>query len=168
MIQSSSRWARREPWRRICIIALAATAAGTWSSSAQQEALQKSGDSPVISFSSAAGAVEFQHEMHFSDFGIDCVECHHEANARALETPHAEYLKSSSIDCSGCHREGAEAVQPHACSRCHPDTPADIADETLSSKVVIHEVCWSCHEAGLGEAASRSCSDCHQRGPESH
>jgi hypothetical protein len=161
------RRAQQKRRNSIVFIGLAAVLAASWQSAAQQPRLD--GDpSSTVSFSTVAGDVEFEHKMHFSDFEIDCIECHHEANASALDTPHAEYLETSSIDCSGCHREGGEAIKPHACSRCHPDTPADIADESLSSKVVIHEVCWGCHEVGRGRDASESCANCHQRGPQSH
>ncbi len=167
MTASYSGRVKRRPSRSITFVSLAAILAVSPQSRAQQEKAE--GDpSPAISFSTVAGDVEFEHEMHFSDLGIDCTECHHEANAGAITTPHPAYLETASIDCSGCHREGVEATQAHACSRCHPDTPADIADETLSSKVVIHEVCWRCHEENTGESASRGCKNCHQRGPESH
>ena len=99
--------------------------------------------------------------MHFSDLEIPCEECHHETHAGALDTPHPGYVEGSSIDCKGCHREGTEASESLHCAECHRDTPVHIADETLSSKVVLHEVCWRCHEVGRGEAASRSCATCH-------
>jgi hypothetical protein len=116
----------------------------------------------TISFSTVAGDVDFEHEMHYSDLGIACAECHHETDAGELDTPHDEYLETFSIDCGGCHREGVEASESRSCSHCHHDTPTTIADETLSPKVVIHEVCWRCHEIGRGEAASRGCKDCHR------
>jgi hypothetical protein len=122
-------------------------------------------DSPsTIRFTSAAGDVEFMHEMHSLDFEISCAECHHETDARELKTPHTEYLENFSIDCHGCHHESVETSSPQACSRCHHEAPADIADETLSSKVVIHQVCWECHEIGHGSDASSGCAFCHQRG----
>ncbi|MFQ5605012.1 MAG: hypothetical protein ACE5HS_17220 [bacterium] len=47
------------------------------------------------------------------------------------------------------------------CSNCHHTSPANIADETLRSKVVIHKNCWQCHEIGQGAEASANCGFCH-------
>lgn len=46
---------------------------------------------------------------------------------------------------------------------CHHGSPVTIADETLSSKVVIHRACWECHPTGTGSEASQRCDLCHQR-----
>ena len=139
----------------------------TVSQSLANDAMRDRDPSSTISFPNPAGDVDFLHEMHYSDLEIDCVECHHETNAGALQTPHTRYLETSSIDCMACHQEGVEASSPQSCSHCHGDNPVDIADETLSSKVVIHQVCWSCHDVGSGAAASRGCSSCHQSNEES-
>jgi hypothetical protein len=63
--------------------------------------------------------------------------------------PHPEYFHDFWIDCSTCHRKKGEApLEPQACSTCHHERNGDLADETLSAKVVIHKNCWSCHEGG--------------------
>jgi hypothetical protein len=107
------------------------------------------------------GDVSFQHWLHADDLGIECTACHHETDAAALDVPHTEYFSDFWIDCEICHRPDAAPTRPQACSNCHHSSPVDIADETLSSKVVIHRRCWDCHETGTGSAASASCPACH-------
>lgn len=114
-----------------------------------------------IKFRSSVGEVTFPHQMHIKDFGVNCVECHHQINATKLNTPHPEYLKSSWINCKTCHSESGKTQQVYACSECHRTNPKNIADETLSAKVVIHKSCWKCHPASTGKEASTSCEKCH-------
>ena len=116
----------------------------------------------VRSFPSAVGEVTFTHEMHVKERSIQCVECHHQINAKKLNTPHPDYFKSSSIKCEICHNESEKVKQKvYTCSGCHPTNPIGIADETLSAKVVIHKQCWKCHEIGVGKEASKGCEKCH-------
>lgn len=115
-----------------------------------------------IRIPSAVGNVAFQHRAHFKDRSIPCAECHHQINARKLDTPHPEYLKSSWINCTVCHDEsGKTKQQVYTCSACHRSNPANIADETLSAKVVVHRQCWKCHQGGTGKDASAACRLCH-------
>jgi Zn finger protein HypA/HybF involved in hydrogenase expression len=115
------------------------------------------------SFPSTVGEVIFHHQMHIKDLGIKCVECHHQIDAKKLSTPHPDYLKSSSINCEICHNEsGKPKQQVYTCSACHHTTnPVNIADETLSAKVVIHKQCWKCHQVGTNKEASKLCEKCH-------
>ncbi len=116
----------------------------------------------VRSFPSSVGEVTFTHEMHVKDRGIQCVECHHQINAKKLNTPHPDYFKSSSIKCEICHSESEKVKQKaYTCSGCHRINPINIADETLSAKVVIHKQCWKCHQVGAGKEASNACEVCH-------
>ncbi len=115
-----------------------------------------------ISFPSNVGEVVFPHQFHIEDIEMECVECHHQINAEVLSTPHPEYFKSSWIYCEICHKESGQIEQRiYTCSECHHPSPENIADETLSSKVVIHKSCWACHEVGTGTEASEICSNCH-------
>jgi len=124
-----------------------------------QEALVMPGD---ITFPSSVGKVHFPHDLHVDDLELDCAECHHQIHAKELETPHPDYMKSSWINCQICHDEDSEmSKQYYRCSDCHHSELENIADETLSSKVVIHKNCWSCHESGKGATASRGCPQCH-------
>jgi hypothetical protein len=116
-----------------------------------------------IKISASVGEVTFRHQAHFEERAITCVQCHHQINAHRLETPHPEYLKSSSINCQLCHDESGKAKQVYDCKQCHRTTPLNVADETLSAKVVIHKQCWNCHEAGTAKQASASCASCHSK-----
>lgn len=115
-----------------------------------------------ITIPSSVGEVIFHHQMHTKDLSIACVECHHQINAKELNTPHPDYLKSSWINCRVCHDESGKTKQKvYACSECHPTNPVNIADETLSAKVVIHKQCWKCHPVSNGKEASQLCAKCH-------
>lgn len=116
----------------------------------------------IITVPSSAGEVSFPHQMHYEDFEVGCKTCHHEINATKLNLPHKEYFKDFWIDCKICHHENkASEVKVEPCSECHHKRPTDIADETLSAKVVIHKNCWQCHEIGAGKEASENCKLCH-------
>ena len=113
-------------------------------------------------FPSSAGEVTFHHQMHIKDLGIKCLECHHSIDAKPLKTPHPDYFKSSSIKCANCHSESdATKENAYTCSGCHRTNPVNIADETLSAKVVIHKQCWKCHAVGTGKESSKGCEKCH-------
>lgn len=113
-------------------------------------------------FSSSVGEVVFEHQKHIQERSIECVECHHQINAKKLETPHPDYFKSSWINCEICHSKSGKAEQKaYACSGCHRANPINIADETLSAKVVTHKQCWKCHQVGTAKEASEGCGFCH-------
>jgi hypothetical protein len=116
-----------------------------------------------IVFASSLGEVRFDHRFHAEELGVACGACHHDTLAEDLDTPHPEYLVDFWLDCSICHRSAEDAGRPQACSVCHDGSPVSIADQTLSSKVVIHRSCWGCHEVGTGVEASGACSTCHQQ-----
>ena len=109
------------------------------------------------------GDVRFPHELHYDTLELECGSCHHETQATELEIPHQDYFEDFWINCAICHRKDPADSGPLACSECHHGSPADIADETLSAKVVIHKSCWACHEVGKGPQASQSCRNCHTR-----
>lgn len=114
-------------------------------------------------FPSSAGDVTFQHQTHIQERGIQCTECHHQINAKKLETPHPDYFKQSWIKCRICHNEEAAKgnASLYSCTACHRTNTNDIADETLSAKVVVHKQCWKCHVIGTGKDASAGCKKCH-------
>jgi hypothetical protein len=115
-----------------------------------------------IAIPSSVGEVIFRHKKHIEDRAIPCVECHHQINAKKLNTPHPDYLRSSWINCTVCHEESGQMKQSvHTCSACHHTNPVNIADETLSAKVVIHRQCWKCHPVSTGKDASKGCEKCH-------
>ncbi len=112
-----------------------------------------------ITIESSVGNVLFPHKVHMR-FG--CKACHHQIHAKELDTPHPDYLTSSWINCQDCHDAGSKTTRNnYKCSECHHSEPKNIADETLSSKVVVHKSCWKCHKSGTGVKASEGCSTCH-------
>ena len=112
-----------------------------------------------ITIESSVGNVLFPHKVHMR-FG--CKACHHQIHAKELDTPHPDYLTSSWINCQDCHGAGSKTTRNnYKCSDCHHSEPENIADETLSSKVVVHKSCWKCHKSGTGVKASEGCSTCH-------
>lgn len=115
-----------------------------------------------INIPSSVGDVVFHHQMHIKDLTIKCAECHHQIDAKKLATPHPDYLQSSWINCRICHSESQKIKQKvYTCSECHHTNLTNIADETLSAKVVIHRQCWKCHEMATGSDASKACEKCH-------
>ncbi len=113
-----------------------------------------------VFYPSEVGDVRFPHAKHVK---MGCQQCHHQIQAAVLETPHRDYLDSTWIHCQTCHSEAAASGSAfYKCSHCHHSDPNDIADETLSSKVVTHKSCWKCHQSGTGPEASKGCSSCHE------
>jgi len=116
---------------------------------------------PDVVFESSIGNVTFPHARHLK---MGCQTCHHQIKAGPLQTPHPDYLDSTWIHCDTCHsEEAASGGAYYKCSLCHHSDPSDIADETLSSKVVTHKSCWKCHQSGTGPEASKGCGDCHRK-----
>lgn len=112
-----------------------------------------------ITIESSVGNVLFPHNVHMK-FG--CAACHHQIHAKELDTPHPDYLTSPQMNCQDCHDTSSGNSSPYyKCSDCHPSEPENIADETLSSKVVVHKSCWKCHKTGTGVEASKGCGECH-------
>jgi hypothetical protein len=126
------------------------------------QALADAGTPQEVLYESSVGYVIFPHDLHVTSVDLECVECHHQIHAVKLNTPHPDYLDSSWINCQACHNPESETnATYYKCSDCHQTDLNDIADETLSSKVVVHKNCWSCHETGTGVEASKGCTDCH-------
>jgi len=115
----------------------------------------------TVHYPSSVGDVSFPHDRHLK---VGCPQCHHQIKAMPLDTPHPGYMDSSWIHCQTCHSEAAASGGAfYKCADCHHSEPADIADETLSAKVVTHKSCWQCHQSGTGAEASEGCSFCHQK-----
>lgn len=124
--------------------------------------LIEAGTLQEILIESTVGYVIFPHDFHVKSVDLECAECHHQIHAVELDTPHPDYLSSSWINCQACHSpESVASKDYYRCSACHHSNPENIADETLSSKVVVHKSCWKCHETGTGVEASSGCIDCH-------
>lgn len=117
-----------------------------------------------IIFHSNVGDVVFPHQMHVEEQEMECSECHHNLNAKTLETPHPDYFESSQIDCQVCHTESSKLMkEDYNCSKCHQSNPTRIGKEKLTSKVAMHNRCWSCHDMDTGQQASEDCTLCHKK-----
>jgi hypothetical protein len=115
----------------------------------------------VITFESALGDVLFPHKVHQK---MGCKNCHHQIHAKGLDTPHEAYLTYSWVNCQDCHdADTAISTTYYGCDHCHHSNLENIADETLTAKVVIHKSCWNCHLSGTGADASERCSFCHAK-----
>lgn len=115
----------------------------------------------VITFESALGDVLFPHKVHQK---MGCKNCHHQIHAKTLATPHEAYLTYSWVNCGDCHdADTAISTTYYGCDHCHHSNLENIADETLTAKVVIHKSCWNCHLSGTGADASERCSFCHAK-----
>jgi len=113
----------------------------------------------VITFESSLGNVHFPHRQHQK---MGCKNCHHQIHAKPLITPHEQYLSYSWVSCQDCHNESFETDGSYyGCDACHHANLANIADETLNAKVVVHKSCWKCHLSGTGVEASERCVFCH-------
>jgi len=86
-------------------------------------------EQPVrLMFQNAAGKVLFTHAVHAQDYGITCLDCHHNieddetysckechqatGDGRMLSRTDAFHAK-----CSGCHKE--KVAGPVECNSCH-------------------------------------------------
>ena len=124
--------------------------------------LDDAGTLQEILIESSVGYVIIPHDFHVTGVKMECVECHHQIHAVELDTPHPDYLTSSWINCQSCHNPKSETDQIYyQCGECHHTDTNNIADETLSSKVVVHKSCWKCHDTKTGVDASQGCVDCH-------
>ena len=154
------------PW--MALIAFVVAACGGAGSEPGGPRDSQGGQLPATTRSaSSVGAVTFDHEFHSENLKLECKSCHHETNASTLRMPHKNYFDDFWIDCRTCHKADGKAVsEPQSCSTCHHDSPTNVADETLSAKVVTHAKCSECHELGRGAAASNSCATCHVTKPD--
>jgi Zn finger protein HypA/HybF involved in hydrogenase expression len=141
------------------------TQTGEVSEQAQSDSPAASPDLPdEVTLESSFGNVVLPHDVHVKKVKLKCPVCHHQIHAAELDTPHPDYLESSRANCQTCHDTSSEKRKKYyKCSDCHHSETDDIADETLSSKVVIHKSCWKCHETGTGAEASAGCGNCHAK-----
>lgn len=155
----------------IVLFAVMSLFAGDWPAQAQEavqaaesakkQTRQRTPPPATITFESSVGEVRFPHKTHLK---MRCNRCHHQIQAEVLETPHEDYLESSWIRCQTCHADNPELSGKYfKCDQCHHSELENIADETLSAKVVVHKSCWKCHKTSSGADASRNCAFCHDK-----
>ena len=89
--------------------------------------------------------------------------CWDRSNGRHWPTLRSTGTADSWVSCRDCHDETQNHSTYYGCAKCHHSNLENIADETLSAKVVVHKSCWKCHLSGTGVKASERCSFCHHR-----
>lgn len=91
----------------------------------------KKPDRPIrIMLMTTAGNVLFDHKSHLKDYGVDCIDCHHDIMDNSeMPTPCSEcHLPQGSDEapkramafhnqCIGCHED--QGTGPTECSSCH-------------------------------------------------
>jgi hypothetical protein len=104
-----------------------------------------------------SGAVIFNHEKHFSDYGPSCADCHHDDSGE----PRTDLTSGMGVDnCIDCHDEEGLVY----------GRPADEMDEggLIAHRAnVVHRLCVGCHEGSSAEAqalvAPLACRGCHDQ-----
>ena len=98
---------------------------------------QEESGSPVrVLFKTQGGAVIFGHQTHASDYGIECVKCHHKNDLTG----------ENKYDCRFCHRSGTDYDK--------------LCDSRPIHKQCIGANCIDCHnESGMD---TKDCKSCHR------
>ncbi|RLB12539.1 MAG: cytochrome C [Deltaproteobacteria bacterium] len=90
----------------------------------------KKPEKPIrIMLMTTAGNVLFDHKAHFTDYEVDCMDCHHDI--------------------------GDDSEKPTSCSECHLPEGSDEAPKRV---VAFHKQCIGCHEdQGVGPTECSGC-----------
>jgi len=90
----------------------------------------KKPEKPIrIMFMTTAGNVLFDHKAHFTDYGADCTDCHHDISD--------------------------DSEKPTPCSKCHLPQGSE---EAPKRAVAFHKQCIGCHEdQGAGPTECSEC-----------
>ena len=91
------------------------------------------------------GAVKLSHRKHVEEYGVSCVECHH------------EYEDGKNI--------WTENDPVKRCVTCHD--PTETKDDIIKLQFAYHNNCKDCHKAVVEEDDSKNapyikCADCHE------
>jgi hypothetical protein len=82
-----------------------------------------------IMLMTTAGNVFFDHKAHFTDYGAECVDCHHDISDNT--------------------------ERPESCGKCH--LPQE-SEEAPKRAVAFHKQCIGCHEdQGMGPTECSGC-----------
>ncbi len=115
----------------------------------------------IITIPSIIGEINLLHGKHFKEYGVECKSCHHEIYAPKLNIPHGEYSRHIWKGCNYCHTGDKNQKVDYKCGNCHKILTTNFAEETQSSKVVIHKNCSLCHDMGKEKKAAANCKFCH-------
>lgn len=110
-------------------------------------------DKEVITLEPKFGTVTFAHKRHSEMPDIDCVSCHHTAEAQgaAIQACH---------DCHSARNFQEAQITPKA-----TEEPKKASTAAPSAQDALHKQCRGCHEetgkAGKATGPNKSCRDCH-------
>lgn len=88
------------------------------------------------------GAVNFSHAKHSGDYGVACVDCHH------------DYVDGKNI-----WEKGNDVKK---CEECHD--PSKSVEKVKKLMLAFHKNCQNCHKAKVKEgikAPGKKCINCH-------
>lgn len=125
--------------------------------------------------------IDWGHDMHVEDFGLDCLSCHHDtdiedlpqncANCHDAETSYTSLKDAVHMRCVDCHFDKWE-IGIEGCADCHipVETLEIYADEGFYMPSAPYATCQTCHEAiptselipARMEAFHTLCMDCHE------
>jgi len=101
----------------------------------------------------------FDHETHEYDYGLSCMDCHHEMDDFGMDPQR----------CSDCHASPGEMaeVAHDSCISCHSAMAGPVEQDCASCHVprerteAFHDQCIGCHEReGMGPVEA-NCEGCH-------
>lgn len=101
----------------------------------------------------------FDHEGHEYDYGLSCMECHHEMDDFGMDPG----------QCSECHSAPGEMadVAHETCIDCHNDMGGPVEEDCSSCHMprgrtdAFHEQCMECHEREGKGPIEADCAGCH-------
>jgi hypothetical protein len=100
----------------------------------------------------------FDHDMHSYDYGLSCMDCHHEMDQFGMDPQRCsdchfgqEMARVAHDSCIGCHANMGGPVEQD-CSTCH--SPRGRTD-------AFHDQCIGCHEDVNKGPVEADCETCH-------
>lgn len=102
----------------------------------------------------------FDHDMHSYDFGLSCMDCHHEMNDFGMDPQR----------CSDCHSRAdgdMGRVAHQSCIDCHYGMGGPVEQDCSSCHSprgrtdAFHDQCMGCHESEGKGPIEADCAGCH-------
>lgn len=106
------------------------------------------------------------HVAQIADFP-SCVTCHH-VEFSSKDWGHGTHVEDYGLDCIDCHHQNtAIEPEPQNCATCHEQSKKPTllpnSDKFMPSlKSAVHEKCISCHQ-DMFDAKLKGCESCHTK-----